>query len=107
LAAGDRWRDEIAMAISRAKAAVLLVSADFLASDFIDRDELPPLLRAAEERGCVILPVIVGPSLFNQTPTLSAFQAVNDPAVPLSAMNKHEQEQALQNVAIALLSLVK
>ena len=107
IAPGDRWRDEIAMAIGRAKAAVLLVSADFLASDFIDKNELPPLLKKAEERGCVILPVIVAPSLFSQSPTLSAFQAVNDPAIPLSAMSKHEQEQTLQHVAMVLLSLIK
>jgi TIR domain len=107
ISAGDRWHDEIAAAISRAKAAVLLVSADFLASDFIDTDELPPLLHAAERQGCVILPVIVGPSLFRQTPSLSVFQAVNDPSRRLSAMNKHEQEETLQNVATTLLTLAK
>ncbi len=64
---GDRWREEIGDAVNRAKAAILLISADFLASDFIDRDELPPLLRAAEKHGCLILPVIVGPSLFQKT----------------------------------------
>jgi hypothetical protein len=47
-----------------------------------------------------ILPVIVGPSLFRQTPSLSVFQAVNDPSRPLSAMNKHEQEETLQKLLL-------
>ena len=48
LRAGDRWKKEIEKALNRANVAVLLVSADFLASDFITDNELPPLLKNAE-----------------------------------------------------------
>jgi len=51
LAAGDRWRAAIEEALSRASVAVLLVTADFMASDFIVSDELPQLLTNARERG--------------------------------------------------------
>ena len=66
--------------------AVLLVSADFLASDFIADNELPPLLVAAENEGVIILPVIVSPCLFTNVPALARFQAVNLPSKPLSAL---------------------
>ena len=39
--------------------------ADFLASDFIEKEELPPLLALAEEQGAVILPVIIGDRLLD------------------------------------------
>jgi transcriptional regulator with XRE-family HTH domain len=41
ISAGEKWKIEIQKALEQARAAVLLVSADFLASDFIIDDELP------------------------------------------------------------------
>ena len=61
LKGGDKWREEIEKAIEKANVAILLVSTDFLASDFIATDELPPLLRKAADSGARILPLIVSP----------------------------------------------
>lgn len=97
--AGSKWKEEIEEAIRSAKVAVLIISADFLASDFIVNNELPPLLDAAETDGAVILPLIVSPSRFLSTKSLSQFQAINDPARPLISMAKGEQEETLVKVS--------
>ena len=47
---GDAWFEEITERLDRCKVAVLLVSADFLASQFCMRDEVPPLLERWEPR---------------------------------------------------------
>ena len=44
LRSGQLWREEIEKALNAAKAAILLISASFWASDFIAKYELPTLL---------------------------------------------------------------
>lgn len=95
---GADWAAEIQLALSRAKVAILLVSADFMASDFIAYNELSPLLRAAEEDGAIVLPVILSASSFPRTERLARFQAVNDPARPLLGMSPVEQEAVFDKV---------
>jgi TIR domain len=96
---GALWRDEIRTALANAKVAILLISADFLASDFIASEELPPLLEAAKEEGAIVLPLIVSPSRFSRTVSLSKYQAVNDHLKPLVSMTRGEQEEVLNSVA--------
>lgn len=95
--AGQNWKTEIDAALKRAKAAVLLVSADYLASDFIDRDEVSHLLHSAQERGTVILPVIVKPCGFGRHPELGQFQAVNA-KLSLAEMAEVDRERVYDEV---------
>ena len=92
---GMEWRKEIEHALAQARVAVLLVSAAFLASDFIADNELPPLLAAAEEEGALILPIILSPCRFERTPELSRFQAANPPSKTLEEMSDPEWNRVL------------
>lgn len=107
LRAGDKWKKEIEKALRKARVAVLLVSADFLASDFITDNELPPLLRNAEEQGTRIIPVIVKPCRFVRDKNLRHFQAVNDPKSALILLNAGEQESYFDIVAAEIESLLQ
>jgi hypothetical protein len=64
IAAGTNWREAIETAIESSTAAVVLVSADFLASEFISEYELPTLLLRAKASGTIILPLIVAPCYY-------------------------------------------
>jgi hypothetical protein len=79
---------------------LLLVSSDFLASEFVTNSELPQLLAAAEEEGLRILWVPVRPSFVRRTP-ISAYQGLGDPGRPLARMDPVEQEEALVEIALA------
>jgi TIR domain/ATPase family associated with various cellular activities (AAA) len=102
IAVGIQWKEAILEALETSKVAVLIISADFLASDFIAEHELPTLLAQAESGGTAILPIIVSPCLFRKT-ALNAFQAVNSPDKPLSTLPVPEREQVFVNVAEAIM----
>lgn len=96
---GDRWKVEIKDALAKSGIAILIVSTDFLASDFIKSEELPDILKNAQEQGTKILPLIIRPCLFTSIPSLSVFQAINDPNVPLTSCSQTEQEEILVELA--------
>src|SRR5436309_2291311 len=70
---GEPWKEQIQQALNSAKIAILLVSADFLASEFINTEELPLLLAAAKNDGLRIIPVILRPCRFGQIASISLF----------------------------------
>lgn len=89
---GNDWKKEIDAALHQAAIAVLIVSADFLASDFIVDNELPPILEKAQLDGTKIVPVILKPCRFSRDANLSRFHALNSPDNPVHGMNESEQE---------------
>jgi adenylate cyclase len=95
--AGDQWRSEIDRALASAKLAVLLVSPDFLDSEFIATNELPPLLDAAAQRGLSILWVPISASSYDETP-IGTYQAALDPGRPLNTLSPPEQDEALVRI---------
>jgi hypothetical protein len=105
--AGEKWKEKISAALDTSVIAILLISADFLASDFIVDNELPPLLKAAEENGKVILPLIVKPCRFTSDENLSKFQSINDPKIPLSKLSENDREEIYVKVADFIDNLVK
>lgn len=105
--AGQHWKKEIAAALDRAAVAILLISADFLASEYVAENELPPLLAAAKADGVQILPVVLKPCAFTSIEALGEFQAVNDPNKPLIALTEVEKESLWVNVAQTVQAALK
>ena len=90
---GSQWFSEINSALTNTKVAVLLVTPDFIASDFIHEYELSPLLKEAEQGGVRILWVHVRACAYKKT-ALKDYRAVLEPRTPLANMIEADRDQA-------------
>jgi len=89
------WRQEIAQQLARARVGVLLVTKDFLCSDFIQEEELPYLLEAATKEGVPLLWIAVDHCMYEHTP-LKDIRAVNDPARPWGSMRGANKQREIK-----------
>jgi hypothetical protein len=93
--------------MSAAKVVILMVSPDFLASEFIRNEELPELLQAVLNDNALIIPVPIRQSQIENTVIkckdgqeirLADYQAVCDLKKPLQTMNKNERDKIYNKI---------
>ena len=106
IAAGDGWQPEIEKAMVSAKAAVLLISANFLTSNFILKSEVPTLLKKRDKEGVRVIPVIVKPCAWTAVPWLAKLQCRPMGGRLLSAGDENRIDQDLSDLALEINSLL-
>ena len=87
---GDDWFPAIEQAIADSNIALLMISADFLDSDFIRREEVPRLLERRQEEGLRVLPIIVGPCSWREVGWLSRMNVMPRDAHPIAGGTKYQ-----------------
>jgi hypothetical protein len=90
-----------------ADVAVLLVSADFLTSSFILREEVARLLTRRQQGGFPIVPILVRPCPWEEVPWLASMQIRPLDARPLSAGNEHQIETELTAIVEEIAALLR
>jgi hypothetical protein len=94
---GGKWKEQIDGALAVAKVAVLLVSPNFLESDFIAKHELPPILNAAAQDGLVIFWVYVSSCVYQAT-EIKNYQAAHGISKPLDSLTPAKRNAVLAAV---------
>lgn len=101
---GENWKDSIVKKLESASVVLLIVSADFLASDFVMEFEYPEALKHAQEKGTRILMLIASPCLFDEF-EISAIQAINSPDRTLQDLEINGAEQ--ERIFVKCAKLIK
>ncbi len=104
--AGDHWNPEIETALVRADIALLLVSQDFLSSDFIRDNELKRLL-ARRQAGLLVVPVLIGPCALDQIGWLQETEVRPRGKTPLEQIGNPDSPQVKALVAELVAELTR
>jgi transcriptional regulator with XRE-family HTH domain len=102
---GATWEVEIEKAMAATNVALLLVSAAFLASNFINRKEVPAFLKRHARGGLRVIPVILRPCPWQHHPALKSFKALPKDAVPITKHTGYRRASAYKDVAEAIAKL--
>lgn len=97
---------EIDNALSATRVAILLVSANFFNSEFIQDNELPYLLEMQQNGKVRIIWVALSTVLYEGTP-LENFQCANNPRIPIDALTEPEQNAEWVSICKQILAELK
>jgi hypothetical protein len=95
IGAGEDWREGIRAAMDEASIAVLLVTVNFLNSEFVQENEIPKLLDHRKERGLTVVPILVKPCPWEGFQWLEAIQMRPGGDRALSGGSAHQIEKDL------------
>lgn len=102
---GAVWRQEIQAALEQADVAILLISADYLASQYIVDEELRLLLERQNQGEVRLFPIIIRPSAWVHTP-LAYFQVWPRDGRALSELSLIERDRLWSDFAEVLVAAI-
>ena len=96
---GKGWLEQIHERLLSARIALLLVSADFLNSQFIQNEEVPKLLDRHKDLGMTIVPVLIRDCLWELFPWLQQRQFFPGDGVSLAEIDPARLDKPLADLA--------
>jgi len=105
IGAGTEWAQQIAGELEAADLILLLVSSDFLASDYIFDVELKRAMEHHEARTARVVPIILRPCLW-QRGAFVKLQALPRDGEPITSSKWSSRDEALHDVAEGLARVI-
>lgn len=102
---GENWHARINAAMKEAGLAVLLLTNEFLESEFVRTCELPELKRRHEKEGLRIAPILCERCDWEADPWLASLQIkprVQTNPAPLATLPKTDADQALRRMTLEI-----
>lgn len=103
--AGSSWHKELSKELHAASIVILLITANFLTSDFILKEEVPRAFENGRDAGVRIIPVLCRPCAWETVEWLSRLQMWPANAEPLWRRDDDDPEQLLSDLALEIARL--
>jgi hypothetical protein len=97
--AGETWYDKIRSAMEGAEVAVCLISAEYLASDFCTKEEIPYLLKRRTDQGMRLLPVLLRPCPWKFVSWLKAIQMLPRDGQTIADLRGSKRDRVFSEIA--------
>lgn len=104
ITAGREWEGEINQNLNKAKIILLLISANFLASDYCYDIEMKQAMERHEKKEAFVVPIILKSVDWSDAP-FGKLQALPKDAKPIDMWTN--QDEAFKNVTLGIKKLVK
>ncbi len=104
--AGTEWEKEIDFNLSKADIILLLISVDFIASDYCFEKEMKKAISRHEKGDAVIIPILLNPCDWSDLP-FSKIQGLPQNGKPVTSTDWESVEIALNEVANSIKSIVE
>ena len=102
IAIGDDWYQKIEAKLKSSAVAVLLISTDFLRSEFCMKEEVSRLLERRKRGGMLIAPILLRPCAWTMFPWLAALQMLPRDDIALLELEELQQERVLTEVVTTI-----
>ena len=101
---GEKWAEEIAEQINQAQVVLLLVSSDFLASNYCYENEMNHAMKRQERGEALVIPIILRDCLWRDAP-FGKLQALPKDGTPVK--DWPDQDKAFTNIAEGIRAAVE
>ncbi len=95
--AGTNWEQEIDKALTGSELAVLILSADFLSSDYIQNTELPAIMKRVRNKRMSVVPVLLSDCRWKEHPLIGDLHVIGADK-PFHERTNNERERAWKDV---------
>ena len=103
----DEWQARIEAEIDNADAAILLISQNFVNSEFIREVELPKIRERAERNEITVIPILVGPVIWEDVPDFITQRQVLPGDEPTALLHYTESLASFAQVKVDLLRAIR
>lgn len=107
IGAGKHWLDRLDHEMAEARIALLLISAPFLGSSFIQKEEIPRLIERHQSNGMELYPLLVRDCAWQVVPWLSRVQMRPPGPRAIANMRSGALDTCLADVAREIASIVQ